>query len=42
MGLEVVDDKEVEAEMEEDEEVARIFDKHHIIMMGRFKLNTVL
>ena len=37
MGLEVVDDEEVEAEMEKieaDEEVARIFDKHHIIMMG--------
>ena len=45
MGLEVVDDEEVEAEMEkieEDEEVVRIFDKHHKIMMGQFKLNTVL
>ena len=49
MGLEVVDDEEVEVEVqkiEEDEEVARIFEdaknKHHKIMMGQFKLNTVL
>ena len=42
MGLEVVDDEEVEAEMEKIEEVARIFDKHRKIMMGRCKLNTVL
>ena len=49
MGLEVVDDEEVEAEVEkieEDEEVVRIYEdsknKHHKIMMGQFKLNTVL
>ena len=49
MGLEVVDDEEVEAEVEkieEDEEVARIYkdskNKHRKIMTGQFKLNTVL
>ena len=49
MGLEVVDDEEVEAEVEkieEDKEVARIYEdsknKHRKIMMGQFKLNTVL
>ena len=49
MGLEVVDDEEVEAEVqkiEEDEEVARIYEdaknKHCKIMMGQFKFNTVL
>ena len=49
MGLEVVDNKEVEVEVnriEEDEEVTRIYedakDKHHKIMTGGFKLNTVL
>ena len=49
MGLEVVDDEEVEAEVEkieEDEEVARIYEdaknKHRKIMMGQFKLNIVL
>ena len=49
MGLEVVDDEEVEAEVEkieEDEEVARIYEdsknKHHKIMTGHFKLNTIL
>ena len=47
--MEVVDDKEVEVEVEkieEDEEVVRIFEdaknKHHKIMTGQFKLNTVL
>ena len=49
MGLEVVDDEEVEAEVEkieEDKEVARIYEdsknKHRKIMTGLFKLNTVL
>ena len=49
MGLEVVDDEEVEAEVEkieEDKEVARIYEdsknKHCKIMTGQFKLNTVL
>ena len=49
MGMEVVDDEEVEAEVEkieEDEEVARIYEdsknKHCKVMMGQFKLNTVL
>ena len=49
VGLEVVDDEEVEAEVEkieEDEEVVRIYEdsknKHRKIMMGQFKLNTVL
>ena len=47
VSLEIVDDEEVEVEkIEEYEEVARIFeeskDKHCKIMMGRFKLKTVL
>ena len=49
MGLDIVDDEEVEAEVdriEEDEEVARIYedakDKHRKIMTGGFKSNTVL
>ena len=49
MGLDVVDDEEVEVEVhriEEDEEVARIYedakDKHQKIMTGGFKSNTVL
>ena len=49
MGLDIVDDEEVEAEVhriEEDEEVARIYedakDKNQKIMTGGFKLNTVL
>ena len=49
VGLEIVDDKEVEAEVdliEEGEEVARIYedlkDKHRKIITGGFKLNTVL
>ena len=49
MGLEVVDDEEVEAEVEkieEDEEVAWIYEdsksKHCKIMTGQFKLNIVL
>ena len=47
--LEMVDYEQVEAEVEkieEDEEVARIYkdskNKHRKIMMGQFKLNTVL
>ena len=46
MGLEIVDDEEVEAEVdriEEDEEVAWIYkdakDKHRKIMTGGFKSN---
>ena len=46
MGLEIVDDEEVEAEVhriEEDEEVAQIYedakDKHRKIMTGGFKSN---
>ena len=46
MGLEIVDDEEVEVEVdriEEDEEVAQIYedakDKHRKIMTGGFKLN---
>ena len=46
MGLEIVDDEEVEAEVhrtEEDEEVAQIYedakDKHRKIMIGGFKSN---
>ena len=49
MGLDIVDDEEVEVEVdriEEDEEVARIYkdakDKHRKIMTGGFKSNTVL
>ena len=48
MGLDVVDDEEVEAEVHriEDEEVAQIYedakDKHRKIMTGGFKSNTVL
>ena len=49
VGLEIVDDEEVEAEVEkieEDEEVAWIYEdakkKHRKIMMGQFKLNIVL
>ena len=49
VGLEIVDDEEIEVgvdRIEEDEEVARIYedakDKHHKIMTGGFKLNTVL
>ena len=49
MGLDIVDDEEVEVEVgriEEDEEVARIYedakDKHQKIMTGGFKSNTVL
>ena len=48
VGLDVVDDEEVEAEVEkiEDKEVARIYEdaknKHRKIMMGQFKLNIVL
>ena len=46
MGLEVVDDEEVEADVEKIEEVARIYEdsknKHRKIMTGQFKLNTVL
>ena len=49
VGLDVVDNEEVEAEVhkiEEDEEVARIYedakDKHRKIMTGGFKSNTVL
>ena len=49
MGLDIVDDEEVEVEVDriqEDEEVARIYedakDKHRKIMTGGFKLNTVL
>ena len=45
VGLEIVDDEEVDR-MEEDEEIVRIYeiakDKHRKIMTGRFKLNTVL
>ena len=44
MGLEVVDDEEVEAE-EEDLEVAKIFNdakaKHHKIMMGMYTMYNV-
>ena len=46
MGLDIVDDEEVEAEVdriEEDKEVARIYedakDKHRKIMTGGFKSN---
>ena len=49
MGLDIVDDEEVEVEVhriEEDEEVAWIYedakDKHRKIMTGGFKSNTVL
>ena len=49
VGLEIVDDEEVEAEVEkieEDEEVAWIYEdtksKHRKIMTGQFKLNIVL
>ena len=48
MGLEVVDDEEVEVDVEkiEEHEVARIYEdsknKHCKVMMGQFKLNTVL
>ena len=49
MGLDIVDEEEVEAEVdriEEDEEVARLYedakDKHRKIMTGGFKSNTVL
>ena len=49
LGLDIVDDEEVEEEVdriEEDEEVAQIYedakDKHRKIMTGGFKSNTVL
>ena len=47
MGLDIVDDEEVEVDrIEEDEEVARIYedakDKHRKIMTSGFKSNTVL
>ena len=49
MGLDIVDDEEVEAEVdriEEDEEVAQIYEdakaKHRKIMTSGFKSNTVL
>ena len=46
MGFEIVDEEVEVDRIEEDEEVARIYedakDKHCKIMMGGFKLNAVL